>query len=382
MRLLYVIDSLAPGGAETSLAEMAPGLIARGTNLHVLPLGSRRDLAPRLEEAGAVVHVPRRPNAGRLSNVREVIRIAREIRPDLIHTTLFEADIAGRSAARILRLPASTSLVNDSYDQTHYAESNRIKLHLARALDAVTGRSVTRFHSITTAIATSVPPRLGLAHIPVDVIPRGRDPKRYPPRSLQTRVEVRAELGLDDATPVVLAIGRLEPQKGLEYLLAALPLIAEKVPDVICLIAGKDGRASATLRAQADALSVPVHFLGHRTDIARLLSAADVFCFPSEREGFGGVLIEAMAVGCPIVATAIPTTREVISCDAGHVGLLSPTRNATELAEHAGALLENRSLAEALSEKGRENYTANFTVDRICDQMAGFFAQCRHPSGR
>lgn len=76
MRLLYVIDSLAPGGAETSLAEMAPGLVARGVELHVLPLGPRLDLAPRLELAGAMVH-SRASRSGRPGNIHAVMQVAR-----------------------------------------------------------------------------------------------------------------------------------------------------------------------------------------------------------------------------------------------------------------------------------------------------------------
>ena len=159
MRLLYVIDSLAPGGAETSLAEMAPGLIARGIDLHVLPLGRQLDLAPRLEASGAAVHV-HDTRAGRISNVRTVIAVARRIRPSLVHTTLYESDVAGRTAAALLHVPASTSIVNDSYGSSHYAESNRAKLNAARALDAVTALSARRFHALSAAVADSVAPRL------------------------------------------------------------------------------------------------------------------------------------------------------------------------------------------------------------------------------
>ena len=161
MRLLYVIDSLAPGGAETSLAEMAPYLVAQGVDLHVLPLGSRLDLAERLEKGGAVVH---RVDAatGRVGNVRTVLDSMRAVRPTLVHTTLFEADVAGRTAARLRRVPVSTSLVSDSYSPAHRAESPAMRIALARAVDATTARFATRFHAISGAVADAVAPRLGL----------------------------------------------------------------------------------------------------------------------------------------------------------------------------------------------------------------------------
>ena len=101
MRLLYVPDSLAPGGAETSLVEMTPGLVSAGMELHVLPLGPASALRTPLQEAGAVVHQPAE-RARRITHIRAVMDLARLTRPDLIHTTLFEADVAGRAAARIL----------------------------------------------------------------------------------------------------------------------------------------------------------------------------------------------------------------------------------------------------------------------------------------
>lgn len=371
MRLLYVIDSLAPGGAETSLAEMALGLIANGIDLHVLPLGPRLDLAPALEDAGAIIH-RRVARPGRLNNVREVVRVGRAIRPDLIHTTLFEADIAGRVGATILRIPASTSLVNDSYGPSHYAEAPRLKLHLARTLDALTIRRASRLHAITAAIAESVPPRLGYRNAKVEVIPRGRDPQRFPYRTAEVRERVRSCLGVSNEAPVVLGIGRLEPQKGFQHLLRALPLVAEHHPDLVCLIAGKDGRAADSLRAQAASLNVDVRFLGHRTDIADLLSAADVFCFPSEREGFGGVLIEAMAVGCPIVASAIPTTREVLGD--GEFGALMLTGDHEDLAEKLTLSLNGRDDPSPSAKRAFIAFIEQYASPAVIARMAEFFS--------
>ena len=312
MRLLYVIDSLAPGGAETSLLEMAPYLTAERIDLHVLPLGARLDLAGGLEDAGAVVHRHGPPH-GRAHNLRTALHVIRRVHPALVHTTLFEADIAGRSAARLLNVPSSTSIVSDSYSAAHYAEVQPVKLHAARALDSITAQSAHAFHAISAAIARTVPPRLRISSGKVTVVPRARDPRNYPFTPPGTRVAVRRELGIAPQVPVILGVGRLEPPKGFQHLLRALPAVHAQHPDVVTLIAGAEGMSSKSLRTEAEQLRMDVRFLGHRTDIAALLSAADVLCSPSEREGFGGVLIEAMAVGCPIVASSIATSLEVLA---------------------------------------------------------------------
>ena len=382
MRLLYVIDSIGRGGAETSLTTMAPGLVAGGIELHVLPLSTTRlQQAPRLEQAGATVHV-RDHKAGRVGSVRSVLDITRAIRPDLIHTTLYEADVAARIAARLRGVPASTSIVNDSYSASHYRESNPLTLHAARALDGLTGLSAVRFHAITEAIARQVGPRLGIPQSKIDVIPRGRDPLAFPYRSADARRRIRQELSLGEA-PVILAIGRHEPQKGLQYLLEAASAVASQHPGLVVLLAGKDGRTTGALKSRAANTQADVRFLGHRTDVADLLAAADVFCFPSEREGFGGVLIEAMASGCPVVASAIPTSVEVLG-GATHdpVGLLTPVGEVSGLAEAIAQVLADRRASDERARRGRERFERLYTIDAVVDRMVEFFERAAREGAR
>lgn len=369
MRLLYVIDSLAPGGAETSLAEMAPGLVANGIDLHVLPLGHRLDLSGRLVQAGAVVH-QRGTRDGRVGNLRAVLDVARRASPDLIHTTLFEADVAGRTAARAMGIPSSSSFVNDAYGPSHYAESSTPRLHAARALDAATAQFARQFHAITSSVAATVPPRLGVSRKKVVVIPRGRDPERLPMRSSITRAETRIALQVPARAPVVLAVGRLEPQKGLDQLLRAVPIVLRDHPDLVLLIAGKDGRSGTSLRSMAQALDCDIRFLGHRDDVPGLLAAADVLCFPSEREGLGGVLIESLAVGCPIVATSIPTTVEVLGSD---TALLAPYGDVQRLAEMMIRVLSEPGEADLRARRGRLHFEERFQLKAVTDLMALFF---------
>lgn len=371
LRVLYVIDSLAPGGAETSLAELAPGLVSDGVDLHVLPLGSRHDLAPALRDAGAEVH-DRQGARGRWGNVRAVLEVARRTSPDLIHTTLYEADVSGRTAARLLRLPSSTSIVSDSYGAQHYAETRTLALHAARVLDAATARFAGRFHATTEAVADSVAPRLHIPRDKVEVIHRGRDPEVFGFRPPGVREDTRRALTIPLDAPVILTAARLEPAKGLGHLFDALPELAARHPGVVVLLAGKDGKASPALRAAADRLDVDIRFLGHRTDVASLLAAADVFCFPSEREGFGGVLIEAMAAGCPIVATSIPATVEVLGAGDTGVGLLGPVGNAQALGRNLDTLLSDPARASSLASLGRQRFEDRFTTQAIVEQMARF----------
>lgn len=369
-RVLYVIDSLAPGGAETSLVAMAPGLRDHGIDLHVLPLGTRHDLAVALVDGGATVHQQTGPQ-GRVRNVRRVVDVGRRTRPHLVHTTLFEADVAGRTAARLLRVPVTSSLVADAYAPAHYAEHHRAKLRAAQTLDAATARFASRFHALTAAIADSVAPRLGIPADRVEVIPRGRDPETHPFRPARWRAAVRSELDLHETTPVVLAVGRLDPPKGLAELLAALPLLVRTQPDLEVLVAGKDGLASEALRATVREQSLPVTFLGHREDVPRLLAAADVLVMPSLREGMGGVLLEAMAAGCPIVASSIPTSREVLAN--GECGRLAPVGDPAALAHAVAETLGERGTTTERVRRARARFDADYSIAGVNARMAHFF---------
>ena len=119
LRVLYVIDSLTRGGAETSLAAMAPGLVGRGVDLDVVALKSRPGIQEAVQRTGASVT---ELTGSRRTWWRQIQTIVRQRRPDLVHTTLFEADLAGRIGARLAGTPVVSTLANDAYGPAHFAE--------------------------------------------------------------------------------------------------------------------------------------------------------------------------------------------------------------------------------------------------------------------
>lgn len=369
LRVLYVIDSLAPGGAETSLVAMAPGLRHHGISLHVLCLGRRSDLAAQLERGGATVHL-NTAGSGRIANVRAVLGAARMVRPDLIHTTLFEADIAGRVAASLLRVPVSSSLVGDTYSSSHYAGHSRVKVHAARAIDALTAQGVSRFHAVSPSIAASVPPRLRVPIDHVDVIVRGRDASIFRSRTTAARASARRAQGLDPGAPIVLSVARLEPEKGLDLLICAMEMVHMHRPDSILLIAGKGGSAESALRRAASQSQADVRFLGHQDQVIPWLTAADVFCLPSEREGFSGALLEALAVGTPVVASDIAPNR--LALEHGSLGALV-RRDPHDLARGIMEVLDSPMAAAERATRGRRHFEEHFSLEVVVPKMVAFF---------
>lgn len=373
MHLIYVIDSLvASGGAEQALAQMAPRWVAAGYEVDVVALSDKPGLQPTLAAGGVkVIELPLR----RAAAVRGLVGLLRTRKPDLVHTTLFEADLAGRVAAVMAGVPVVTSLVNASYGPEHRQDprldSRRVRA--AQVLDAVSARPGRRFHAITHHVADVMRGRLRLGSTPVDVIPRGRDPKLLGQRTPDRRDRVRAGLGVPLDVPVVLAAARQEHQKGLDVLLSALQQMG---PEVRVVFAGRDGAATSELRAQAGHMGLGdrVLWLGTRADVPDLIAAADVVAVPSRWEGLGSVVIEAMGIGTPLVVSDVPAVRETLGGE--DFGQLVPPGDPAALAL---GLIRGLDDGASRAEAARARFLDRFTLQAVCDEMAQFHARSLTP---
>lgn len=373
MRIVYLIDSLGGGGAEHSLASMAPHLRAAGIELTVGFFRERKDVEEQLRDAGARL-VSLSGGGGRLGNVGRARRLIREERPDLVHTTLTEADLAGRVAARLARVRVVSTLANEAYGpvQHHASPAPAWKLRAAHAADAATATLVHRFHAISAHVATTMARRLHVAPGRIEIIPRGRDRAILGEPDAARRMAVRRALGID-AAPMILAAAREEPQKGLDVLIEAVAAVRREVPAVRLVLAGREGGSTAAIaRALATFGSTGVMRLGARTDVADLMCAADVVAVPSRWEGLGGTALEALALEAPLVASDLPPLREI----AGDTALFVPAGSPAAL---SGALLDvlgNPAAARQRAGRGRRRFDEQFTIEAVSEAMAAFYVRC------
>lgn len=176
-------------------------------------------------------------------------------------------------------------------------------------------------------------------------------PVAAPPFPVASRPpgEVRAELGVPQDRPLLLAVGRLAPQKGYDLLLDAAAYWARLEPTPLVLIAG-DGPLGPELTARAEAEQLPVRLLGHREDVPDLLPAADIVVLPSVWEARALVAQEALRAGRPLVATAVGGVPELV----GDAAVLLPAGNAALFAEAVAGLLADPRQRDRLSRLGRE----------------------------
>lgn len=375
VKVVHVINSLGQGGAERSLAELLPYLERRGVDSTVVCLERRVDgFHDEVVEAGFEVRVL--PSGGMMKHAVRLRRSLRELRPDLLHTSVFDADIVGRLAAAGRRVPVVGSIVNVSYDPIRLADPRvkKWKLEGVRTLDGWTARRLgDHFHALTEAVKLAATRDLGIPEDRITVIPRGRDPKRLGTASGSRRARTRAELGIPDDAEVIINVGRLEYQKGQRFLIEAMDQLRRRGhAGALLLLVGREGAESAELGRLVGQLGLQssVRFLGHRDDVPDLLASADVFAFPSLYEGFGGALIEAMALEVPIVASDLPPLREVVVSGAGR---LVPAGSSDALADAIAYVLEDSNAADLLRIAGRRVFEERYTLDAVADAMVEMY---------
>lgn len=368
MKVLYVIDSLGAGGAERSLAEMHPLLEEAGIQTVILCFHhSEEGFETEAVRGGADVRFI--GARGAWSRSRAIRKVIAEEAPDIVHTTLYEADVAGRLAAIGHKATVVTSLVNTPYTPLRRLDPNirPWRLRVVQAIDASTARHLTNhFHAITGAVKEWAVTALRLDPDRITVIERGRDPIRLGAPSSERRDRSRKALGLDPDDRVLLSVGRQEYQKGQRYLLEAMRLLSTDHAPVKLLVAGREGHATSELRGLASGLP-SVRFLGHRDDLPEILAAADVFVFPSLYEGLGGSLIEAMALGLPIVASELPAVREVLR--EGENALLVEPASPSAIASSIDRLAGDPALSERFGKRSREIFLERFTLERSAARM-------------
>lgn len=291
-------------------------------------------------------------------------RVLRRERPAIVHTHTSKAGAVGRVAAWLAGIPV---VIHTPHGHIFYGYYGPVMSGLIclveRALARITDRIVT-----LTERGIEEHVRLGIARADkFTAIPSGIALSAF--RSVRVEPAVkRKELGLPPEGPVIGTVGRLVPIKGHEWLLKAAPQVLAEFPRATLVFLG-DGPLLGRLQQVAGELGISGHvlFLGARQDVPECLAAFDLFAFPSLNEGMGRALIEAMAVGVPVVATRVGGIPDVVT--EGVNGLLAPPENERALAAAILALLRDpgrmRAFGEAAGRSVGERFETASTIREI-----------------
>lgn len=325
-RVLHVIGSLDGGGAERVLLTVLHGL---PEVTHALAAGAGGALLPLVPTA-----IPVSPAA----TARELAELMATWRPEVVHTWLDGSLLSAIVPAAHLGVPVVHRLYNVPSGMAAHErhEANR-REQMRHALGATTAVC-----ALSSAAADDAVAYYGIAR----------------PRVVLNGVPLAGARGNTAAAPrrrgpVVLAVGRLAPEKGHTHLIDAVARLSGRHPSLELWLAGV-GRCEPALRAQVHAarLDSQVRFLGFCEDVNALYAAADVFVCPSLTEGFGNAVAEALTAGVPVVASDLPAIRHDMLADAPGARLV-PAADPASLAAALDELLCDAAARATLAATGR-----------------------------
>lgn len=355
IHVAQIIDTLRIGGAEKLQITFAAAVKERrDIKLTVIVLEDRKTpFFEELTKMGVDLHV----FAGaKLIDPRRIWRLAqfaRQQRFDIIHAHLGTANMLGALVGRLTGIPVVATMHNtrkDRYDHP-FLETMAQRYGASRVI------------AVGQAVADSYQPRLGSKKI--DIIPNAVQP--IPEFSQEEKEVARIEMAENLDRPLLLAVGRLLPQKSYDNMLLAADILRRAYPDFILAIAG-DGKLRDDLTAQIKTLGLESHvkLLGARGDIPRLLSAADIFVNSSQWEGLPVAVLEAMSAGLPVVATAVGDVPRVV---VEGTGLVVPPHQPDALAAALLELLQDvqkrKAWGLAAKRRVRETYGAAAWVNQL-----------------
>ena len=368
--IIWMIDSLRPGGAEQLMVPILKNL-KKHFNIRVCALQVRagNPIEKQLLEQNIPVDLVEIPNMRAPKNIPSIIRYLRTHQPALIHTQLQFADVLGSISGKLLNIPTIST--------QHTIESNT-EFTSAGLRQKLTWFCLRNFSKKVIAVSQETREyHLQKGKIPADkitTIHNGIDIAKFSEVEMNTREKIRQIHGIPQNAKVILSIAVLRKKKGIQYLISSLPKILEKHPETYHLVVG-DGEYRQTLEelAAEQNLQEKVIFTGHKTNVPEYLAAADLFVLPTLIDAFPTVLLEAMAAKKTIIASNVGGIPEII--ENGYSGILVPAKDIRQLTDQCTLLLSNTQKAEELAQNGYKIVTEKFSIENQIDQLEKTYSE-------
>lgn len=303
-----------------------------------------------------------------------LVREIRRFRPHIVHAHHYDEGLLASIAAR---LPGSPALVLGHHYSDHiYFLSTGWRRRAHLSIEAFTNRAAARIVVPAQEVFRILVDRQGEPAGKVEVIPYGLPFERYRPSSPDAPARLRRELGLDGRL-MVLACCRLNREKGLEYLLRAMPRVVARHPGVALVLVGDGSYRNELVSLSRELrLESTVSFVGWRSDALDWIAAADIVVQPSLCESYCQVLVEALAFCKPVVMTPVGAGPEIIG--ANERGRLVPLADADAIASVLDELAADPALGPRLGAAGHHYIRQHMPVHAIVRRHEALYEQVAH----
>jgi len=365
MRILFHISELDIGGAERMLFMLASGLVERGHEVEVACLTGNGAVGAWLEKAGIRVHYLNARKSWPPSLYLPLRKVVRDFRPEVLHNFLFHANMIGRFVGWLSGVPAVICAVRVEDVERGFRLRVDGATHWMMHRQTCVSESARKF----THEKSSIPLEKLIA------VPNAVDLSKF--ENLESG-KLRRKLEVADDVAILLTVGRLSKQKGLQFLLRAMPEVLNKFSKVSLALVGA-GEDEAALKELTRELGIQeaVRFLGWHSEIPEFLKDADLFVLPSLWEGMPNVILEAMASGVPSVATEVGGTTELVSD--GETGFLVPPADSGALARKIISLLKDEELRTRMGRNALERARSHFSPGRMIDRNEQLYDELLYP---
>ena len=370
-KILQLISSTGFFGAEKVMLQLSSSLCASGYEVYVGVLGnnsgSHMEVARAAEKNGLRLKIFDCRGKFDLETIRMLRKFIKKEQIDIVHSHGYKSNLYGLTAAYALDAKKVTTC--------HNWLSSEIKMKIYEIIDKLMLRSFDKVIAVSENLSKEILVT-GIFADKVVTIANGIDILKY--SSGHQSLELKKAFGLEDKDLIIGAVGRLSEEKGHEYLIKAFKNVAEKLPNCKLMIVG-DGTLRESLEVLVRSLEIEdkVIFTGIRDDIPELLKIMDLFVLPSLDEEMPLALLEAMAAGVPIVATAVGAVPSVIADQ--HLGKVVKPKDVRCITEAAIELLQNSEKAHRCAQAAFDEVVRRFSLKAMVDKYES--AYCSILSG-
>ncbi len=362
-------DSDVFAGTERHMLDLARGL--RGDNVPVLLACPRPSaLGDRGEAEGFRVVPIAKGGLIDTSAIKTLRGLLQTGEAGVIHAHNGRTALSAAAAVRLAG--AGCCVLTQHFLEPARAGRGGIAGLLYNAAHKWVSHNTSEFIAISEAVASEMRERGDAPNERIVVIPNGITEPDTGGASDADTAQLRRTLGVPDGGALIVCAARLEREKNVGALVDAFAFMSDAYPHAVCVVAGEGSeRAALEARIGAQGLEKRVRLLGFRDDVPALIQAADLFVLPSLAEPFGLVLLEAMALRKPVIATNAGGPREIVAQD--ETGFLVTPNDSGALAGALVRLLADPVLAKRMGEAGRRRYEANFTAERMARQTCAVY---------